>query len=48
MTEQKIQEEREKVPVKVRKQEQKVEQEIPDKPQDPEKQWETPRRWRTY
>jgi len=48
MAEQKIQEEREKVPVKVRKQEQKVEQELPEKAPEPGEQWETPRRWHTY
>ena len=40
---------REKVLVPVRKHEQKVEQEQPEKTQELEKQqWETPRRWRTY
>ena len=41
-------EEREKVLVPVRKHEQKVAQEQPEKTQELEKQWETPRRWRTY
>jgi len=39
-------EEREKVPV--RKREQKVEQELPEKAQEPGEQWEMPRRWHTY
>ncbi len=38
----------EKVPVPVRKQEQKVEQELPEKALDLGKQREIPRRWRTY
>ena len=42
------QKEMEKVPVPVRKQEQKVEQELPEKALDPGKQREIPRRWRTY
>ena len=44
----KEEEERGKVPVPVRKQEQKVEQELPEKVLDPGKQREIPRRWRTY
>ena len=40
--------EREKVPVPVRKHEQKVEQELPEKALEPGKQREIPRRWQTY
>jgi len=40
--------EREKVLVPVRKREQKVEQEQPEKALDPGKQREIPRRWHTY
>ena len=39
---------REKVLVPVRKQEQKVEQELLEKALEPGKQREMPRRWRTY
>ena len=39
---------REKVLVPVRKHEQNVEQELPEKPLVPEEQWEMPRRWQTY
>ena len=39
---------REKVLVPVRKHEKKVEQEQAEKAQELEKEWETPRRWRTY
>jgi hypothetical protein len=41
-------EEREKVPVPVRKREQKVEQELPAKEPEMGKRWEIPRRWHTY
>ena len=37
-----------KVPVPVRKREQKVEQEQPEKAPEPREQWEIPRRWHTY
>jgi len=40
--------EQEKVPVPIRKREQKVEQELPEKAPKPREQWEMPRRWRTY
>ncbi len=40
--------EKEKMPVSVRKHEQKAEQELPEKTQEPERQWEMPRRWHTY
>ena len=40
--------EKEKVPVPVRKHEQKVEQELPEKTPEPREQWEIPQRWRTY
>ncbi|MFC1949468.1 hypothetical protein ACFLW0_04790 [Chloroflexota bacterium] len=39
---------REKVLLPVRKHEQKAEQEQAEKTQEPEKQKEAPRRWRTY
>jgi len=41
-------EEPEKVPVPVRKREQKVEPELPETAPEPREQWETPRRWHTY
>jgi len=41
-------EEREKVPVPVRKCEQKVEQELPEKALEPREQREIPRRWHKY
>jgi len=40
--------EREKVPVAVRKREQKVEQELPEKAPEPREQWEMPQRWQAY
>ena len=40
--------ERKKVPVPIRKQEQKVEQELPEKALDPGQQRGMPRRWHTY
>jgi len=43
-----LENEKEKVLVPVRKREQKVEQEQPEKALEPGKQWEMPRRWRTY
>ena len=39
---------KEKVPIPARKREQKVEQELPKQALEPGKQWEMPRRWRTY
>ena len=48
MAERERKEEREKVLVPVRKCEQKVEQELPEKALEPEEQWKTPRRWHTY
>ena len=48
MTELGNEKEREKVPVPVRKQEQKVEQELPEKALEPGEQWKMPRRWQTY
>ena len=41
-------EEREKVPVPVRKREPKVEQELPEKAVEPGEQWGMPLRWHTY
>jgi len=41
-------EEREKVPAPVRKHEQKVEQELPEKALEPGEQWEMPQRWHKY
>lgn len=41
-------EEREKVPVPVRKHEQKVEQKLLEKALEPREQWEMTRRWHTY
>ncbi len=41
-------EEREKVPVPLRKHEQEVEQEPHEKALEPREQWEIPRSWRTY
>ena len=43
-----LENEKEKVLVPVRKREQKVEQEQPEKALEPREQWEMPRRWRTY
>jgi len=40
--------EQEKVPVPVRKHEQKVEQELPEKALEPPEQWRMPQRWHTY
>ena len=40
--------EQEKVPVPVRKSEQKVEQELPEKALEPPEQWQMPRRWHAY
>jgi hypothetical protein len=48
MAEQEMKEEREKLSVSVRKREQKVEQELPEKAREPGGQWETPRSWHTY
>lgn len=48
MAELENEEEREEAPVPVRKQEQKIEQELPEKALEPGKQWEMPRRWRRY
>ena len=48
MTELQNEKEQEKVPVPVRKQEQKVKQEFPEKAPKPGEQWEMPRRWQTY
>ncbi len=42
------QEEREKIPMPVRKREQKVEQELPEKAPEPGEQREMLRRWHTY
>jgi len=43
-----LENEKEKVLVPVRKREQKVEQEQPEKALEPREQWEMPRRWHTY
>jgi len=48
MTEPESEEEREKVSVPVRKQEQKVEPELPEEALEPGKQREILPRWRTY
>jgi len=48
MAELENEEEREKVPVPVRKHEQKVEPELPEKALEPREQWEMPPRWHTY
>jgi len=39
---------REKVAVPVRKREQKVEQELPEKAPEPREQWQIPQRWQAY
>ena len=43
-----LENEKEKVPVPVRRHEQKVEQQLPEKVLEPRKQWEMPPRWHTY